>query len=207
MLGTFSAGTPQKKQHGSPGPGVGKGGLVSWTLVRRVAGIHSEQPSEEVGIGKGPEAWDPRAPGETASQPSPRKPAAILALPKTVDKGGQVISDPNVLSCEAIMAPQKNLRNVIMAANRSKALKSSTQQHPLHTDTHTHQNKQPGLVIHWPLAKLIKNSIFTKGQLRQVRQDQERFLYLHSHFPKMQSEKQQAYQQSQNLISAISEKS
>lgn len=112
MLGSFSAGTPQKKQRGSPGPGVGKGGLVRWTLVRRVAGTHSEQPSEEVGAGKGPEAWDPRTPGETASPAQPSgagsNPGTAALQPKTVDKGRQVVSDPNVLSSEAITAPKKN---------------------------------------------------------------------------------------------------
>lgn len=178
--------------------------------MRRVAGTHSEQPSEEAGAGKDPEAWDPEAPGETAIPAEPlgagSNPGTAVIQPKTVDKGGQVVSDPNVLSCEAIMAPKKPLRNVMMAANRLKALRIQPKDTPF-THTHIHTRTNNAGRIHCPFAEMIKNSIFTKGQLRQVKQEQERFLYLHSHFPKMQSEKQQAYQQSQNLISAISEKS
>lgn len=87
----------------------------------------------------------PGAPGETAipAQPSGAGSNPGTAQDRRQGRTGRPSVIPMSSAVKQLWPQRKSLRNVIMAANRLKALRSSTQHHPLHTDTHTHQNKQP----------------------------------------------------------------
>lgn len=126
-----------------------------------MAGTGSEQPSEEAGAGKGPEAWEP---GLLARQRS-RARTKPAWPPGSQDRGQGGAGRLRILvssSVKQLWPPKKKLLgNVFTAATGLKALRVQPN-NPPYAHTHTRTNNGPGRLL-TSHAKTIKNSIFTKG--------------------------------------------